>query len=224
MKRYSYSVAILLLVVPTLNLFATEENASAGMAATETVIPPSSSLLIPVAQVPVATVREMPVATTGHYIVQPGDLLQISVWKEQDLQGEVMIRPDGGFSFPLVGEFMAKGKTIPELQREVAARVHKFVPDAVVTVAVKQPQGNRIYVMGKVNRPGEYVSNREVDVTQALSLAGGATPFATLNKIKILRRSDAGQRAIPFRYGDIEKGRNLEQNILLQGGDTVVVP
>lgn len=162
--------------------------------------------------------------TAGAYTVQPGDVLGISVWKEQDLQGEVLVRPDGGFSFPLVGEVMGAGKTIAELQREISSRIEKFVPDAVVTVSVRQPQGHRIYVVGRVNRPGEYVTPREVDVMQALSLAGGATPFAALNKIKVLRRSADGQTAIPFRYEDVERGRHLEQNILLQGGDVVVVP
>jgi polysaccharide export outer membrane protein len=91
-------------------------------------------------------------------------------------------------------------------------------------VALKQIGGNRIYVIGKVNRPGEYVFTRPVDVMQALSLAGGTTPFAALNDIVILRRENSRQKSIRFRYTDVENGRDLEQNIELRSNDTVVVP
>ena len=84
--------------------------------------------------------------------------------------------------------------------------------------------GNKIYVIGKVANPGEFVANRYMDIVQALSVAGGMTPYASANKIKILRRENGKMRAIPFRYGDIEKGENLEQNIILQSGDVVLVP
>lgn len=159
-----------------------------------------------------------------HYRIQPGDLLQISVWKEQDLQAEVVVRPDGGISLPLAGDLMAAGKTVSELRAEIASQVKEYMSDPLVTVSVKQAQGHKIYVLGQVNRPGEYVTNREVDVMQALSMAGGTTAYAALGKIKVLRRGNGAQQAFAFRYGDIEKGRNLEQNIVLQSGDVVVVP
>jgi polysaccharide export outer membrane protein len=95
----------------------------------------------------------------------------------------------------------------------------------VVTVAIKAIGGNHVYVIGRVNRPGEFPFSRPVDVMQALSLAGGATPFAALNEIVILRRDNhGGQRVLRFRYGDIARGKGLEQNVLLESGDTVVVP
>ena len=103
-------------------------------------------------------------------------------------------------------------------------RLKRYVPDPVVTVAVKAIGGNRVYVLGKVARPGEFPFSSPVDVMQALSLAGGATPFAQVNDIVILRRDNGGQRALPFRYGEVERGKNLQQNFLLQSGDTVVVP
>ena len=84
--------------------------------------------------------------------------------------------------------------------------------------------GNRIYVVGKVNRPGEYPFSRPLDIMQSLSMAGGATPFAALNDIRILRRENGKQIAISFKYEEVERGRNLDQNILLKSGDTVVVP
>lgn len=165
-----------------------------------------------------------PIPPVSQYRLQPGDVVQVSVWKETDLQSDVLIRPDGGFSFPLVGEFIAVGKTIEELNVEVTRRIQRFVPDAVVNISLKQPQGHRVYVVGRVNRPGEFLAVRPLDVMQALSMAGGATPFASLNRIKVLRRINGKQQSFKFRYSDIEAGRKLEQNMVLQGGDIVVVP
>jgi polysaccharide export outer membrane protein len=158
------------------------------------------------------------------YVVQPGDILEISVWKEKDLQREVLVRPDGGLNFPLAGDIIASGQTIDQLQKDITAKLTKFVPDPVVSVAVKQAQGYKIFVVGKVNKPGEFIANRNVDVMQALSMAGGITPFAAENKIKILRRVKGELVSIPFRYSAVEKGQDLSQNIVLEGGDVVVVP
>ena len=102
--------------------------------------------------------------------------------------------------------------------------MRKLIPDAVVTVSVKAPNGNQIFVIGKVNKPGDFPLLRPTDVMQALSLAGGATPFASTNKIRVLHRDGSRQTSIRFRYGDVAKGRHLEQNVLLQSGDTVIVP
>lgn len=158
------------------------------------------------------------------YRVQPGDVLTINVWKEQDLTGDVLVRPDGGLSFPLVGDLEASGKTVSALRKEVAQRLQRYLPNPVVTVAVKQIGGNEIYVVGKVQRPGEFPFARSLDVMQALSLAGGTTPYAALNSIVILRRDNGRQEAIHFRYSEVAHGKDLSQNILLQSGDTVVVP
>ena len=150
------------------------------------------------------------------YRLQPGDLLFISVWKETDLQVEVLVRPDGGLSFPLAGEQVAAGRTVEQLRIAIDEKLRKYMPDPVVTVAVRQIGGNRIYVVGKVNRPGEFPFSRSIDVMQSLGLAGGATPFAALNDIRILRRENGKQSSIPFRYDDVAKGRNLGQNVLLR--------
>ncbi len=120
--------------------------------------------------------------------IQPGDVLQVSVWKEQDLQAEVLVRPDGAFSFPLAGDVDTRGKTVDELRIELTERLKRYVPDPVVTVAVRQIMGNRMFVIGQVNRPGDFQFSRPVDVMQALSMAGGTTSFAALNDIVILRR------------------------------------
>lgn len=171
-----------------------------------------------------ANVSTSEIKAANSYVIQPGDILSISVWKEKDLQGEVTVRPDGGLNFPLIEDIDASGKNIEQLQKDIAAKLSKYVPDPVVTVAIKQSSGNKIYVVGKVNRPGEFVAVRNMDVMQALSLAGGPTPYASVNKIKILRRENGELKSIPFKYSRVEKGEDLEQNIVLQGGDVVVVP
>ena len=163
-------------------------------------------------------------AAVDSYRVQPGDILTISVWKERDLQGEILVRPDGGVSFPLAGDVSADGMTTQELTDALAAKLKRFIPDPVVTVSVKQIGGNRVYVLGKVNRPGEFMFSRPVDVMQALALAGGATPFAEVNDIRILRREGGVLHSLQFRYAEVERGKELTQNVLLQSGDTVVVP
>jgi polysaccharide export outer membrane protein len=158
------------------------------------------------------------------YRLQPGDLLQVVVWKETDLQSEVLIRPDGGISFALAGDIQAAGLTTDQLRAELETRVRKLVPGGVVTVSVKAPNGNRIFVIGKVARPGDFPLLRPVDVMQAISMAGGVTPFASTNGIRVLHREGLHQNSVRFRYNDVAKGRHLEQNILLQSGDTVIVP
>ena len=158
------------------------------------------------------------------YEVQPGDLLHVSVWKEEDLDQDVLVRPDGGFSFPLAGDVRAAGRTVDELRTELTERLARFIPDLFVTVAVREINGNKIYVIGQVNRPGQFVVNPRVDVMQALSLAGGTTTFASVNGIFVLRRELDRQRTLPFKFDDVVNGKRLEQNVILQSGDVVVVP
>jgi len=158
------------------------------------------------------------------YHIGAGDVLEISVWKEEGLQREVLVRPDGGIDFPLVGEIQAGGKSTVELQNEIKNKIKRFIPDAVVTVGVTQIYNNTIYVLGKVARPGQYIAKHYMDVTQALAMAGGLTPYAATGSIKILRRSGVQQTVFQFDYGDIEDGENLQQNIVLQNGDVVIVP
>jgi polysaccharide export outer membrane protein len=160
----------------------------------------------------------------GDYLLQPGDTLSISVWKETDLTSEVLVRPDGAFTMQLAGEVQAAGHTVEEVRSTIDERLRKFISNPSVTVVLKQTLGNQIFVIGKVNRPGPYPLNRPVDVLQALSLAGGVTPFASVNQIKVLRRDGDHEETLRFRYSDVERGRRLQQNVLLHSGDTVVVP
>lgn len=159
------------------------------------------------------------------YTLNAGDQVEIAVWKEPELTKTVVVRPDGKFSFALVGEVLAAGRTLTQVQNEVTQRLQKYIPEPVVTAAVTQLGGNRIYVIGQVTKPGTYEMNPRLNVMQALSVAGGMTPFANLDGIIVLRTAQGGkQRVLPFRYTDVAKGRNLEQNAALEAGDVVIVP
>lgn len=152
------------------------------------------------------------------------DLLLISVWKDEQLTREVVVRPDGMFSFPLIGDIRAEDRTVDQIRIDLVQRLTKYIPNPNVSVAVTKVASYKVYVVGRVNKPGEYVIGHYADVLQALTLAGGLTPFAAENDIKVMRRVRGEQHAIPFRYGDMRKGRALEQNIVLQRGDVVMVP
>lgn len=158
------------------------------------------------------------------YRISPEDVLEISVWREADLQREVIVRPDGGISFPLAGDLQAAGKTPKQLEADITARLQTYIPDAVVTVSVVELRGLRVYVSGKVRNPGQFTVGRYIDVLQAISLAGGLTPFADQNGIHVIRRTADGEQVFDFDYRAVQRGRKLEQNILLQSDDIVVVP
>ena len=176
----------------------------------------------------VAIVLAMPrfalAAADNGYRLNAGDVLNISVWKEEDMQREVMVLPDGRISFPLSGHIVAAGKTVQTLEQVLGARLKKFFPNTVVSVAVKSIVGNKFFVIGAVNKPGAYHTDHRIDVMQVLSLAGGLVQSAEKGGIQVLRRVDGNQKAIPFDYSSVQRGRNLPTNILLQSGDIVVVP
>jgi polysaccharide biosynthesis/export protein len=159
------------------------------------------------------------------YTLNAGDTLDISVWKEEDIsKKDVIVRPDGKFSFPLAGQVLARGRTVAEIEAEITTRLKRYIAEPVVSVSVKTLDGCRIYVIGQVSKAGSFVMNPRVNVLQALSLAGGMTPFAAVNDIIVLRGTGGSQNALPFHYGEVVKGRNLSQNVLLEAGDVVVVP
>jgi len=164
------------------------------------------------------------VSAKEEYLLNPGDQLQISVWGEEALQREVLVLPDGTISFPLVGVLSAADSTAAQLQQTVEKRLRVYIPEAEVTVSVLQPTGYRIYVIGKVTNPGAYQPSGPIDILQALSLAGGLDRFAVRDKIKVLRRSNGTQKSIRFNYDEVVEGKNLDSNIILLRGDTVIVP
>jgi len=158
------------------------------------------------------------------YLMGAEDVLEISVWKEEGLQKEILVRPDGAISFPLVGDILVEGKSIEQLRIELTEKLGDFIANPVVNVSVLNVGSNQIYVIGKVNNPGVFAAGSYLDTMQALSLAGGMTPFADTGKIKIFRRIEGKMTAINFDYNDYIKGKRLSENIILMNGDVVAVP
>ncbi len=164
------------------------------------------------------------VPSPSTYQIGPGDMLKISVWKEEDMQLDVLVTPDGGITFPLAGEIQASGLTTRELSNALVAKLKRYIPHPNVTVSVTRSVSNKVYVIGKVTRPGEFTATGYMDVLQALTMAGGVTPFADADDIKILRRTKSGSIVMEFDYDEVISGERLDMNIILKAGDTVVVP
>lgn len=160
----------------------------------------------------------------GDYRVGPGDVLEISVWRDESLIRKVVVPPDGVISFPLIGDINANGMTVADIRNTVTKKLKEYVQDAVVTVMLLEINSMKAYVIGKVKTPGGFQILMDTSVMQMLSMAGGLTPFASEKTIHILRRDKDGTIKIPFKYNEVLKGENLAQNIVLQRGDVVVVP
>jgi polysaccharide export outer membrane protein len=158
------------------------------------------------------------------FTIIPGDVLQVTVWKEEGMDQEVLVLPDGTITFPLIGSFQVGGMTPEAVQDIIKDKLAKYIPDAAVTVSVKAALGHTVSVIGQVAKPGEFVIAHQVTVMQALSQAGGLTPYADQNRVIILHRVDNIETSIPFPYKDIVNGDHLDQDIVLSPGDVVVVP
>jgi polysaccharide export outer membrane protein len=210
---------LLLNFLPFCLLLSTAIAAEQEVSTTATSIPAASSIKEPTSAI--VTERN----SLADYPLAPGDALEISVWKEEGLQQQqILISPDGTIIYPLIGTVIAAGKTITELKDALTARLADYIADPSVTVKLMNNQGNAIFVIGKVNKPGQVFSGRRIDVLQALSLAGGLTVFADDDNISIQRRAGNEIKVFPFDYSNVISGEDLEQNILLEAGDTVTVP
>jgi polysaccharide export outer membrane protein len=158
------------------------------------------------------------------YQIGMGDLLGISVWKDEALTKDVTVLPDGTISFPLLGLVKAAGKTVGQLKAELEKRISEYAPDPVLNLEVKQVNSMIIYVIGRVNSPNRFVLNTNVSVLQGLAMAGGLNPFAKRNSIKVFRTEGGTTVTFPFHYDDVVEGRRLAENIELERGDVIVVP
>jgi polysaccharide export outer membrane protein len=159
------------------------------------------------------------------YRVGPGDVLKVNVWKHDELSQQVTIRPDGKFSLTLFGDIDAEGRTNDEISADIAKRATRYFQDnPPVSVQVAEVRSYKIYIIGEVNRGGEFTPNHQVTVLHGLALAGGFTRFADSDHIIIVRRDAHGERRIPFDYSAVVNDGDLQENLALQSGDTVVVP
>jgi polysaccharide export outer membrane protein len=163
------------------------------------------------------------------FLIGPEDVLIVTVWRNQELSKEVIVRPDGKISLPLLGDIMAAGFTAQALSKHVADGLAEFMSSPTVTVQVKEINSYHVFAVGEVGRPGKIVLKSFTSVIQAISYAGGFTLFASRNNVHVLRNVKNGQGEtkqvmIPVPYQDIVKGKNLEANIILKAGDVIVVP
>jgi polysaccharide biosynthesis/export protein len=163
-------------------------------------------------------------ADDSTYIIGPGDILVVSVWKDENLTRDVVVPPDGVLSFPLVGDIDVNKMTITLLREAVSKRLSEYYEKASVNVMLKQINSLKAYVIGKVNKPGEFSINMDTTVLQLLSMAGGPNPYASEAKINIVRQNGDKTVNMNFNYNEVSKGENLKQNIFLQRGDVIIVP
>ena len=165
-----------------------------------------------------------PATTDPDYKIGPQDMLRVDVWKEPDISRIVPVRPDGKITLPLVNDVQAAGLTTTQLAAKIAEGLKKYITSPQVTVGVTEINSRRIFVNGEVARAGAFPLLPNMTVLQALSSAGGFTQFAREKKIYILRMENGKQVKYPFNYKEAVSGKNVEQNIILQGGDIIVVP
>ena len=159
------------------------------------------------------------------YVIGANDVLAINVWKEPDISRSVPVRSDGKISLPLVGELTASGETPLQLEREIAKRLQNYISEPEVTVIVTDSKSQKINILGMVARPGAYLLTSSTTILDAVAMAGGFKDFAKEKSIYVLRQGPNGaQQRIAFNYKEVIKGKNPEQNIRLQAGDTVVIP
>ena len=161
---------------------------------------------------------------TAPYKIQPNDILEIFVWKEPDLTRKVLVRPDGRISFPLVQDMPAAGTTPVELKDEIEKKLKEFIDAPNVTIIVDTIQSYKVFVTGKVQKPGVLMMEKPITVLQALALAGGFQEFANPSEMTIVTNDGSKNTMLKFNYGEVLKGKNSEQNIILKSGDVVVVP
>ena len=163
--------------------------------------------------------------SAGDYVIGPDDVLAVNVWKEDEISRQVPVRPDGKVSLPLIGDVQAAGLTPFELQQSIRARLAAYLVNPTITVMVQEARSHRFNVVGEVEHPGSFVLGQPLTVLDGLAMAGGFRDFAKTGGIYVLRLSAGGShQRIPFNYKQVISGRNLQQNVALQPGDTVVVP
>jgi polysaccharide export outer membrane protein len=174
------------------------------------------------AAAPAAAAVVVPVP--NDYVIGPEDVLGVLFWREQDMSGDVTVRPDGIITLPLIGEVKAAGMRPDALRQQIQASAAKYLTEANVAVVVRQINSRKVFITGMVQAPGAYPLTGPRTVMQLIALAGGLLEYAETDHITIMRDDGQRTRSFKFNYDDVAKGKKLEQNIPLQPGDTVVVP
>jgi len=178
------------------------------------------SLLLIVVNSDMAVAADNPDA----YQLRQGDKVQISVWREDTLQKDAVVLPDGSVTFPLIGRVEVAGLSTPEVEQRIAAKLKKYLPEPIVSVVITGIEGSRAYVTGKVMHPGPLIIGGPITVLQAISTVGGLDRFADEAGIKVIRTKSGGQEIIQVNYRDIISGKDMSTNVQLKAGDTIVVP
>jgi polysaccharide export outer membrane protein len=159
------------------------------------------------------------------YRLHEGDSVMVSVWREDALQKQVVVLPDGSITLPLAGRIEVVGLSTPEVEQRITAKLKAYIPEPVVTVVIATIDGNRAYVTGKVLHPGTLIINGPTTVLQAISIVGGFDRFADESNIKVIRQGAQNSTQIfPVNYREIISGKDISTNIYLKAGDTIVVP
>lgn len=158
------------------------------------------------------------------YLIGPGDVLDVYVWKDEALSRQVLVPPDGVISFPLIEDITAEGMTVEDLETRFSEGLSKYLPDTPVSVSLLSANSLTVYVIGKVNKPGQFPITLETNVMQALAMAGGLGVYADSKDIIVLRRENGREIPLEFNFEEVKKGKDLKQNITLKRGDVIVVP
>jgi polysaccharide export outer membrane protein len=163
------------------------------------------------------------------FLLGPEDVLEVTVWRNQDLSRTVVVRPDGKISLPLIGDVQASGLSSSQVAGKIAQRLTEFKENPNVSVSLKEVNSYFIYVLGEVLKPGKYPLKSYATVLQGVSMAGGFTPFASKNRMQVIRTqtNEAGKESqlrIPVPYNELVSGKGEIENFILKSGDTIVVP
>jgi polysaccharide biosynthesis/export protein len=186
--------------------------------------PPARTPTKPGAKAPAPPVVPEGIRPPVDYVIGPDDVLAVVFWREEKMSGEVVVRPDGMVSLPLINDIQAAGLTVDQFRAQVSKAAERYITEPAVAVLVRGINSRKVFVTGQVNRPGPFPMNHPLTVLQMLALAGGLTEFAKSKDIIVMRTEGAQTKSYRFNYKDVIKGKNLQQNILLKPGDTIVVP
>jgi polysaccharide export outer membrane protein len=187
-----------------------------GREQTPTPAPPPT----PATAAPAVATADLP----DDYVIGADDVLGVVFWREADLSGDVTVRPDGRITLPVLGEMVAAGMKPADLQARIQTMATKYINDPNVAVVVRTIHSRKVFVTGRVTNPGTYDLKTAMTVLQGIAVAGGLTEYADAKNITVLRKEEGRTQVLKFNYRDVSKGKNLEQNVNLHPGDTIVVP